>query len=265
MNILRPINILFFWLSCIATPVFFALLGSYALLLPIVGITPYLASNFYEGRLGLIVVMINCCACIAAIFFCFWGISYALLLPIIWVLLHWLYMFYLALPTGMLQFATIVIKYKNATLNNEKESKSTPKTLCEKLKRIKLQATIAPLPTGNYTLILKFSHKMPESVHISMRKQESPCLCLSSLFGELDFGDISHYCISKEEKNAKSKLRRITILPNSETTLEYEIHSAIKFKKAKSLILTFHESIIELGDYLCHVSELQWHCKIRLK
>lgn len=265
MNKLRPINILFFWLSCIATPVFFAFWGSYALLLPILGMTPYLASNFYEGRLGLIVVIINYCACIAAIFFCFWGISYALLLPIVWVLLHWLYMFYLALPTGMLQFATIVIKYKDAKCNNEKESKSTTKTLCKKLKKIKLHATITSRPSGNDTLILKFSHKMPEPVYIAMHDQELPRLCLSSFFGELDFGDISHYCISKEEKNANMNLSRITILPYRETILQYEIPSAIKFKKAKSLILTFHESIIEIGDCLCHVTELQWHCRIRLK
>ena len=261
MNKLRPINVLFFWFCCIATPVFFVFFGSYALLLPIFGMTPYLASNFYEGRLGYMVVIVNCCACIAAIFLCFWGVSYALLLPIIWILLHWLYMFYLARPTGMLQFASIVIKDKKCKLNN----KNTTKTLCEKLKRIKLHATIASLPPGNDTLILKFSHQMSEPVYIAMHDQELPRLCLSSFLGESDLGDISHYFISKVEENGNIDLRRITLLPFVETILQKEIPASIQLKKAKSLILTFHESIIEIGDYACHVSELQWHCKIEAK
>ncbi|MFI3244329.1 MAG: hypothetical protein R3Y56_08775 [Akkermansia sp.] len=92
MQYLRPFAILFFWGCCLATLPLFIYGNAFALLLPIMGLTPYLSGNMYEGIGWFITVGINAILCIAAFILYFCGMEYAILLPIIWIAAHWLAM-----------------------------------------------------------------------------------------------------------------------------------------------------------------------------
>lgn len=89
---MRSACIIFFRATCVATPILLFCNGVYALLLPLVGLTPYLSANFHEGYWGIVTITVNWCLCAAALILYFMGIQYALLLPILWIGAHWLHM-----------------------------------------------------------------------------------------------------------------------------------------------------------------------------
>jgi len=169
-------------------------------------------------------------------------------------------------PRKTFQFITLEdIKYKNNRLIDGKSIRESTRIIHRQLKAIELYSSLTLLTKGHYNLILIFTNHLPHALRITRNHDEIPSIHLVSFWGGLEYGDIKYDMLSPSQNSCNICKTEITIPPHSEKIIEYKISSKQELQKAKSLILAFHESSIEIGDYACHVTELQWHCKIEDK
>lgn len=172
----------------------------------------------------------------------------------------------LSFPRKTFQFIALGdIKYKKNRLIDEKSIRENTRIIYRQLKAIKLYSSLTLLREGRYNLILIFTNHLSHAIRITRNHDEIPSIHLASFWGGSEYGDIKHDMLSPSQNSCNVFKTEIIIPPHSEKIIKYKISSKQEAQKAKSLILAFHKSRIEIGDYACHVTELKWHCKIEGK